>query len=219
VTKNAAPPARGNPSRGQPTAKQRAQMMFASMGISNVAGMDHTLESALATIGNPNASASNSISGVGLHGSNSGGGNLNSVGLDGIDGRGRAHGERGYGDTPRLLAKKSTTDFTVSSDPTEIIGSLDKELIRKVIHANHGAIRFCYESQLARFPKLSGKVAIKFIINGNGTVTSSSVAQSTIGNESLESCIAGRVRTWIFPKPKDGIVVVTYPFLFKQSGE
>ena len=39
-------------------------------------------------------------------------------------------------------------------------------------------------------------------------------------NAELEACVAGRVRAWEFPKPKGGgVVVVTYPFVFKQSGE
>jgi hypothetical protein len=40
-----------------------------------------------------------------------------------------------------------------------------------------------------------------------------------VGNAELESCVAGRVRTWQFPKPKGGgVVIVTYPFIFAQSG-
>jgi TonB family protein len=101
-----------------------------------------------------------------------------------------------------------------------VMGSLDKELIRQVIHRNRNQIRYCYESQLTRFPKLSGKVAVKFVISASGTVASSQVAQSTVSNAELETCIAGRVQTWIFPKPKGGgVVIVTYPFILKQSGE
>ncbi|OJH36925.1 hypothetical protein [Cystobacter ferrugineus] len=33
-------------------------------------------------------------------------------------------------------------------------------------------------------------------------------------------CVAGRMRTWTFPQPKNGgSVVATYPFIFKASGE
>jgi TonB family protein len=97
---------------------------------------------------------------------------------------------------------------------------LDKELIRQVIHRNRNQIRYCYEAQLTRYPKLNGKVAIKFIITAQGTVSSSQVAQTTVNNSELEQCIAGRVQTWQFPKPKGGgVVIVTYPFLLKQSGE
>jgi hypothetical protein len=41
-----------------------------------------------------------------------------------------------------------------------------------------------------------------------------------VNNPELEECIIGRVLAWVFPKPKDGgLVVITYPFILKQSGE
>ena len=68
--------------------------------------------------------------------------------------------------------------------------------------------------------KLNGKVAIKWVITANGTVASANVAQSTVNDATMETCLASRVRTWQFPKPKGGgVVIVTYPFIFKQSGE
>ncbi len=51
-------------------------------------------------------------------------------------------------------------------------------------------------------------------------MASSEVAQATTDNTELERCVAGRVRGWVFPRPKGGgSVVVTYPFLFKPAGE
>ena len=99
------------------------------------------------------------------------------------------------------------------------VGSLDKELIRQVIKRNINQIRYCYESQLTRNPKLSGKVSVKFVISASGSVAQSQVAQATTINAELETCVAGRVRTWVFPKPKGGgVVIVTYPFVFTQGG-
>jgi TonB family protein len=119
-----------------------------------------------------------------------------------------------------MLGGKKSADIGITSSDPVVMGSLDKELIRRVIHANRNQIRYCYENQLTRYPKLSGKVAVKFVITAAGTVSSSQVAQSTAGNSELETCVAGRVHTWIFPKPKGGgVVIVTYPFIFKPSGE
>jgi TonB family protein len=118
------------------------------------------------------------------------------------------------------MGGKQGVDIGITSSDPVVMGSLDKELIRQVIHRNRGQIRYCYESQLTRFPKLNGKVAVKFVITAEGTVASSTVVQATTNNAELETCVAGRVRTWVFPKPKGGgVVVVTYPFIFKQSGE
>ncbi|EAU61725.1 TonB family protein, partial [Stigmatella aurantiaca] len=129
-------------------------------------------------------------------------------------------GTASYGSGVGTLGGKQSVDVGITSSEPMVMGSLDKELIRQVIQRNRSQIRFCYESQLTKYPKLGGKVAVKFVINAEGRVVSSDVAQSTAGNAELESCVAGRVRTWQFPKPKGGgVVIVTYPFIFKQSGE
>ena len=110
--------------------------------------------------------------------------------------------------------------MVIASDDVQTTGALDRELIRQVIQRNRGQIRYCYESQLNRHPTLSGKVAIRFTIASEGNVVTSTVAQSTVGDSELEQCVAGRVRTWQFPRPQGGgSAVVTYPFLFKQAGE
>jgi TonB family protein len=91
----------------------------------------------------------------------------------------------------------------------------DKEPIRQVIKQNSWGIRYCYERQLTRYPKLSGRMRVKFTITANGTVSSSTIVDATTNNPELETCVADRVRTWTFPKPKDGgVMVVTYPFVF-----
>jgi TonB family protein len=159
--------------------------------------------------------------GLGLRGSGSGGGGVgDTVGIGGIGTKGRGGGTGGYGSGVGVLGGKKDVDIGITSSEPTVMGSLDKELIRKVIHANRGQIRFCYESQLNRHPNINGKVAVKFVISPTGAVSTSSVAQSTVGNAELEACVAGRVRTWMFPKPKGGgVVIVTYPFIFKQSGQ
>jgi len=80
----------------------------------------------------------------------------------------------------KLGGKKDVDVGITSSDPV-VMGSLDKELIRQVIHRNRGQIRYCYESQLTRFPKLHGKVSVKFVISASGSVASSSGLGNPIG--------------------------------------
>lgn len=102
----------------------------------------------------------------------------------------------------------------VPAKPT-VVGSLDPELVKKVIHSNRGQVRYCYESQLNRFPALRGRLAVKFIISPQGTVPTASLVTSSVGNADLERCVLGRVRTWVFPKPKGGgVAIVTFPFQF-----
>lgn len=100
-------------------------------------------------------------------------------------------------------------------DPT-IMGSLGKDVVKKVAQGNLRQIRFCYEEALAKEPNIAGNLVVKFVISGSGSVATAQVAQKTISSADLETCTAGRVRTWEFPKPKGGgVVIVTLPFDFQ----
>lgn len=216
--------------KGDPNKKDEARALTAKIfgggkgGISTVfgsKGLGGDLKSAMGNMFGAKAGNSGGFGGLGLRGSGGGGGGTgDTVGIGGIGTKGRGGGTGSYGTGVGVLGGKSSVDVGITSSDPEVMGSLDKELIRKVIHMNRGQIRYCYESLLNRFPKLGGKVAVKFVITATGSVASSSVAQSTAGNAELETCVAGRVRTWKFPEPKGGgVVVVTYPFIFKQSGD
>lgn len=216
--------------KGDPNNKDQARLLVAKVfgggtgGISTIfghQGLGGELKSAMGNMFGAAPGDAAGLGGLGLRGSGSGGGGLgDTIGIGGIGTRGRGGGTGGYGSGVGVLGGKKDVDIGITSSEPTVMGSLDKELIRKVIHANRSQIRFCYESQLNRFPKLEGKVAVKFVISASGAVATSQVAQSSVGNAELETCIAGRVRTWVFPKPKGGgVVVVTYPFIFKQSGQ
>jgi TonB family protein len=216
--------------KGDPTNKDQARLLMAKVfggaggGVSTVFGhngLGGELKSATGNMFGAAAGDAAGLGGLGLRGSGSGGGGMgDTIGMGGVNTHGRGGGTGNYGQNTGVLGNKKDVDIGISSSDPMVVGSLDKELIRQVIHRNRAAVKFCYESQLNRFPKLEGKVAVKFIITADGTVKTSSVAQSTVNNPELETCVAGRVRTWQFPKPKGGgMVLVTYPFIFKQSGQ
>ncbi len=217
--------------KGDPNNKDQARLLVQKVfgggggGISTIfghQGLGGELKSAMGNMFGAAAGDAQGFGGLGLRGSGSGGGGVgDTIGIGGIGTKGRGGGTGGYGSGIGVLGGKKDVDIGITSSEPMVMGSLDKELIRKVIHANRNQIRYCYESQLNRFPKLNGKVAVKFVISPSGTVASSAVAQSTMSPSvpEMEACVAGRVRTWVFPKPKGGgVVVVTYPFIFKQSG-
>ena len=217
--------------KGDPNNKDQAREMLSKVfgssggGMSTVFGkngLGGELKSAMGNLFGATAGDSGGMGGLGLRGSGSGGGGTgNTIGIGGIGTKGRGGGLGKYGEGVGLgMGGKKGVDIGITSSEPIVMGSLDKELIRQVIHRNRGQIRYCYESQLTKYPKLGGKVAVKFVITATGTVASATVAQSTANNAAMETCIAGRVRTWQFPKPKGGgVVIVTYPFIFKQSGE
>jgi len=78
-------------------------------------------------------------------------------------------------------------------------------------------VKFCYETELVRKPDLYGRLTIQFTITPTGTVSSSAVERSSVGNRAVEQCIASAVKRWTFPQPEDGgIVLVNYPFVLQS---
>ncbi len=118
---------------------------------------------------------------------------------------------------PELLAAAPNSSGEVTTGTPTILGSLDPEIIRRIVRENGAQISSCYETELKQTPGLSGKIVMKFVINGEGKVAQATKSESQMNNAGVENCLASRILTWEFPKPKGGgIVIVNYPFVFKQ---
>jgi pSer/pThr/pTyr-binding forkhead associated (FHA) protein len=206
-------------------ARLLAQKIFGGKGPNGMAtlfgtnGLGGALQAALGGIKGTTVGDAGGVLGMGLKGSGGGGGGTgNTLGIGSVGTKGVAGGQGSYG-TGVTLGGKKTADIAIAASDPEITGSIDRELIRRVVRSHIDQLRYCYEVQLTKNPKLSGKVAVKWVVTEQGTVSSSVVAQTTTGNNELDTCVAGRVLTWVFPKPKGGgVAVVTYPFIFKEPG-
>ena len=98
-------------------------------------------------------------------------------------------------------------------------GSLDKEIIRRVIRRHINEVKYCYEQELVKTPELQGRIAVQFTIAATGQVVTSVMQSSSVGNRRVENCVVQAVRRWEFPKPQGGgIVIVSYPFVLKAAG-
>ena len=197
--------------------------------IASIFGRDSALgtdaENALGGLIGNQVGEANGNGGLGLIGTGRGGGgtgegtiglgNLGTIGKGGGGGNGSGYG-RGAGG----LGGRKARAPDIIPGTANVRGSLDKEIIRRVIRKHINEVRFCYEQQAMKNPKLEGKVTVNFTISPEGAVVSSAVQASTLGNASAENCIAQAVRRWSFPKPQGGgIVQVSYPFVLKMSGD
>jgi hypothetical protein len=114
--------------------------------------------------------------------------------------------------------------MTTLEDGTRVRCRLPPELIQRIVRAQFGVLRNCYEAGLARNPKLEGRVATRFVIGRDGKV--SQVSPLPLGaSESAKSadampdpevlrCIVAVFSALEFPPPEGGIVTVTYPIVF-----
>lgn len=195
-----------------------------SEGIAALFGADASggaLEAALGGIDGAKVAAGYGTGGLGLRGGGPGGGGVGvgTLGTGKIGTRGRGSGEAGYGGAEGGLGAKTDRDVTMTQGTPVVLGSLDPEIIRRIVREHSGQIKYCYEKELIRTPGIYGKIVMKWVINGDGKVTASQVAETQMKNANVEQCLATKIRTWVFPKPKGGgIVVVNYPFVFKQGG-
>jgi hypothetical protein len=170
--------------------------------------------------------ASGGNGGLAMIGTGRGGGGdaRAAVGVGAIGTRGRANGGGdgdgdGYGEGAGGYRARTTHVPRVRVGQPDLRGSLSKETIRRHINRHLAEVRYCYESQLNARPDLQGRVTIKFVISPTGAVMSSDVAQSDVGSDRVETCIADTVRRVGFPAPEGGgLVIVTYPFLLSQTG-
>jgi TonB family protein len=138
------------------------------------------------------------------------------VGINGPKTKGRGGGLDGYGTGP-LGAKKNATILAGGDDAT-FTGGIDKEAIRRVVHANLKQIKACYDKGLNKDPGLYGKITIQWTIGPGGRVLEAGVKSSTMNNSEVENCAVSRLRTWKFPEPPaNEVAVVSYPFVFQAQ--
>src|SRR4030095_10217663 len=139
------------------------------------------------------------VGGLALVGTGSGGGgtgegtiglgNLGTIGKGGGGGNGSGYG-RGAGGLGGRRAKAPE----VMPGVANVRGSLDKEIIRRIIRRHINEVQYCYEQELIRQASLGGRVAVTFTIAATGQVVTSVVQNSTMGNVRVEGCVVQAVR-------------------------
>lgn len=146
-------------------------------------------------------------------------GNSGVAGLGGVGTKGAGGGAGGYGNTTVGSGEGRSLSKIALSQEMVLEGGLDRSVIQATIAKYLSQVRACYEEQLQKSAGLTGQVTMAFAIDGNGAVSSSQVARSSLGNATVENCIATRMRGWQFPKPVGGVTVkVSYPFMLRPMG-
>jgi len=185
-------------------------------------GLGGDLRGAVGNMFGPVVGDSYGLGGLGIRGSGSGGGGQGeTIGIGAVGTKGRGGGTSGYGAGAGNLGKKGDRDVNISTGTAVVMGSVDRELIRKVIQDHASQIRYCYEQELAVNPRLQGKVSIKWVINGDGSASSAQIDHSgtTLDDAKVHDCMMARITSWQFPKPKGGgIAVITYPWILRSAG-
>jgi len=134
---------------------------------------------------------------------------LRTPGFNGPGALGRGNvGRRGVAGSPVVIPHRGGS----------VQGLLPMEAVRKVVDSHIGAVTRCYEAGLIHTPGLTGKLVLEWTIGTSGEVKVIKTKVATLESNDVIGCITDSLRTWHFPAPKGGVVVVSYPFLFNAVG-
>jgi len=190
---------------------QAGEARKANPSIASVFGNDAALGNDAQAVLGGLVGSTYGVGGLGLIGSGAGGGGTGerTIGLGtlGTSGKGGPGGRHSSG--PDVV-------------PGQMIvrGSVDNEIVRRIVRRHINEVKYCYEQQLQRQPRLRGRVVVQFTISRDGMVLASVLQSSTLASPPVEMCIVTAIKRWEFPKPLGGgLVIVSYPFSLTPNGE
>ena len=117
--------------------------------------------------------------------------------------------------TEGLSTNKGTYAAGIPSE-TMVLGSMDPDVIRRILRENIPQFRYCYQKELDRRGgrKVSGTVGLRFTIGASGHVSKAGVNSSTLPSN-VKGCVVRVLRGIKFPRPRGGGTVdVNQPFNF-----
>ncbi|MGZ3788767.1 MAG: AgmX/PglI C-terminal domain-containing protein [Bacteriovorax sp.] len=138
------------------------------------------------------------------------------------DGSGHLLGKDAVGNydrstTTKGLANKRGIDTAFVQADTVVLGSIDPDVLRKILGEYLAQFKFCYQQELQeQSEKIKGIVDLNFRIEGDGKVSKVNIksAQTKFSERGI-SCMSNILRMIDFPKPKGGgLVDVRQPLNF-----
>ena len=98
-----------------------------------------------------------------------------------------------------------------------LIGEIDPQLIEDVINKYRFQLQLCFELALRRNRNLKGKMEWTWRVDTRGKISDLVLNSTTIKDRSMKRCVRHKISRWVWPKPRNGSVEVTYPFEFRSS--
>ncbi len=188
--------------------KMASNVSSAFSSAKNVTVTKSTSSSSVSTTSSVSGSLSTKVNGT----------TSNQVGNMGSDSAGRALASFGS----KGLSSKSGRDTAYIQTETVVLGSMDPELLRKILQQYLPQFRHCYQQELAyNSEDIKGIVDLNFEILGSGKVSNIKVkAKDSRFSKRGINCMAKVLAIIDFPKPKGGgRVAVRQPLSFFSEQE
>ena len=104
-----------------------------------------------------------------------------------------------------------------SEEETTDCSSLTRKEIFNTIGPKAKPFQVCYEAALFINPELKGELVIGFIVDKTGLISKSEIISRTLENPRMETCLSEALGKIVFPEPREGAVMVTYPLFFQPE--
>lgn len=114
-----------------------------------------------------------------------------------------------------LSSKKAIYTAGIPSE-TVVLGSMDPDVIRRILLENLPQFRYCYQKELERTgQEVSGVVKLNFVIGASGNVSGAGIDGGSDIPADVKRCVVGVLRGITFPEPMGGgTVEVKQPMNF-----
>ncbi len=114
-----------------------------------------------------------------------------------------------------LSAKRAIYTAGIPSE-TVVLGSMDPDVIRRILMDNLPKFRYCYQSELEKSgAELQGVIKLNFVIGASGNVSQAGVDDSSSLPAPVKRCVVDVLRGIQFPEPMGGgTVEVKQPMNF-----
>ncbi len=97
----------------------------------------------------------------------------------------------------------------------EYEGSIDRDMVRRVVRTKLYPISVCYKSELKDNKGLKGRVLFEIEVQEDGKARSAKVVSSELGNDNFHNCVIQVLKQAQYPTiPVGTIAVIRYPFTF-----
>ena len=177
-------------------------------------GAQSDLDRAMKSVGGVTVAGSGGGGGLAsVGGGGGGGGRITSVADLTKAGTGKV-GEGGGGTGVKVERKIKITGGKIDDVST---GDLDVNAANATIKRGYAGIKNCYDRGLKRNPKLKGKITVRIVVTGAGTVSNVSVQDDTLGDPEVVACMLASIRGWRFPPAQGGKAEIEPSWVFMAS--
>lgn len=99
-------------------------------------------------------------------------------------------------------------------------GRLEAQQIQAGVAPHAAALQACYDAQLVKKKFVSGKLMLDMVVEKSGQVGRARIAESDVGDWTVERCVLGEARKMTFASPSggDGEATFQLPLNFASGG-